>query len=56
MSTGTRDPILGVIAAGAYADIILVNVKRLDDLDLVADPHAIIDQIMKVGRIYKNTN
>ena len=38
-----RDPYLGaelgVIAEGAYADLILVDGNPLEDLDLVADPH-----------------
>ncbi len=46
---------LGVIEEGAYADLILVNGNPLEDLDLVADPHANFDLIMKDGVIYKNT-
>lgn len=46
---------LGVIAEGAYADLILVDGNPLDDIDLVADPAANFDLIMKDGVIYKNT-
>ena len=49
-----RDGPLGVIAEGAYADLILVDGNPLDDLDLIADPDANFDLIMKDGKIYKN--
>ena len=39
---------------GAYADLILVAGNPLEDLDLVADPDANFDLIMKDGKIYKN--
>jgi imidazolonepropionase-like amidohydrolase len=55
--SGPRNPYpgeLGVIAEGAYADLILVDGNPLEDLDLVADPHANFDLIMKDGKIYKN--
>ncbi|WP_204115593.1 metal-dependent hydrolase family protein [Shimia biformata] len=45
---------LGVIAEGAYADLILVDGNPLEDINLVADPHANFDLIMKDGKIYKN--
>jgi len=50
-----RDGPLGVIKAGAYADLILVDGNPLEDLDLVADPAANFDLIMKDGVIYKDT-
>ncbi len=57
--SGPRNPYyegeLGVIAAGAYADLILVNGNPLEDLSLVADPHENFDLIMKDGVIYKNS-
>jgi len=57
--SGPRDPYqagdLGVIAEGAYADLILVDGNPLENLDLVADPEANFDLIMKDGKIYKNT-
>ena len=46
---------LGVIAEGAYADLILVDGNPLEDLGLVADPNANFDVIMKNGVIYKNS-
>ena len=46
---------LGVIAEGAYADLILVDGNPLEDLDLVGDPHENFDLIMKDGVIYKNS-
>ena len=56
--SGPRHPYqqgpLGVIREGAYADLILVDGNPLEDIDLVADPHANFDLIMKDGVIYKN--
>lgn len=56
--SGPRSPYqdgpLGVIAAGAYADLILVDGNPLEDLSLVADPDANFDLIMKDGVIFKN--
>ena len=49
-----RDGPLGVIAEGAYADLILVDGNPLEDLDLIADPDANFDLIMKDGVIYKD--
>jgi len=46
---------LGVIAEGAYADVILVDGNPLEEIDLIADPHENFDLIMKDGVIYKNT-
>lgn len=46
---------LGVIAEGAYADLILVDGNPLENIDLVADPHANFDLIMKDGVIYKKS-
>jgi len=45
---------LGVVEEGAYADLILVDGNPLEDLDLVSDPEANFDVIMKDGAIYKN--
>jgi imidazolonepropionase-like amidohydrolase len=57
--SGPRNPYqegaLGVIEEGAYADLILVDGDPLETLDLVADPDANFDLIMKDGEIYKNT-
>jgi len=49
-----REGPLGVIAEGAYADLILVDGNPLLDIDLIADPEANFDLIMKDGKIYKN--
>jgi imidazolonepropionase-like amidohydrolase len=49
-----REGKLGVIAEGAYADLILVDGNPLDNLDLVADPDKNFNLIMKDGVIYKN--
>ena len=40
---------LGVIEEGAYADILIVDGNPLEDLDLIADPEANFDLIMKDG-------
>ncbi|SDI88673.1 metal-dependent hydrolase family protein [Alloyangia pacifica] len=57
--SGARNPYqegpLGVIAEGAYADLILVDGNPLEDLDLVADPETNFDLIMKDGVVFKNT-
>ena len=50
-----REGPLGVIREGAYADLILVDGNPLKNIDLVADPEANFDLIMKDGKIYKNT-
>ncbi len=44
---------LGVIEEGAYADMILVNGNPLENIDLIGDPKANFDMIMKDGIIYK---
>jgi len=49
-----REGPLGVIADGAYADLILVDGNPLEDLDVLADPQGKFDLIMKDGKIYKN--
>jgi imidazolonepropionase-like amidohydrolase len=49
-----REGPLGVIAEGAYADLILVDGNPLENLDLLADPDGKFDLIMKDGVIYKN--
>jgi len=56
--SGPRNPYplgaLGVIAEGAYADLILVDGNPLQELDLISNPHANFDLIMKDGVIHKN--
>jgi imidazolonepropionase-like amidohydrolase len=46
---------LGVVEAGALADLLLVDGNPLDDINLVANPGKNFVVIMKDGRIYKNT-
>ena len=56
--SGPRNPYpakLGVIEAGAYADILLVDGDPISDIGLIADPEKNLKIIMKNGRIYKNT-
>jgi len=55
--SGPRNPYpekIGVIEAGAYADLIVVNGDPLANIDLVADPDRNFAFIMKDGVIYKN--
>jgi imidazolonepropionase-like amidohydrolase len=46
---------LGVVEAGALADLLLVDGNPLDDINLVANPEKNFVVIMKDGKIYKNT-
>ena len=45
---------LGVIAPGAYADLLLVDGDPLRDLKLFQDQGAHLVAIMKGGRFHKN--
>ena len=56
--SGLRNPYpgkLGVVAANALADLLLVDGNPLENINLVADPHRSFVVIMKDGRIFKNT-
>jgi imidazolonepropionase-like amidohydrolase len=56
--SGPRNPYpgkLGVIEAGAFADILLIDGDPVADIDLLADPAKTLALIMKDGRIFKNT-
>jgi imidazolonepropionase-like amidohydrolase len=56
--SGPRNPYpakLGVIEAGALADLLVVEGNPIEDIRLVADPGKNFKIIMKDGRIYKNT-
>ena len=57
--TGERNPYqdgpIGVIEAGAYADILLVDGNPLEGTKILVDYEENIDLIMKDGVIYKNT-
>jgi imidazolonepropionase-like amidohydrolase len=46
---------LGVIAEGAYADLLLVDGNPLEDVEVMLDPAKNFDLIMKDGKIHKNT-
>lgn len=55
--SGPRNPYpgrLGVVEAGALADLVLVEGDPLADIDLIADPARNFVVIMKDGRIYKD--
>jgi len=45
---------LGVIAPGAYADLLVVDGDPLADLRLMIDPQRNLKGIMKDGVLYKN--
>jgi len=55
---GERDPYrdapFGVIAPGAWADVLLVDGNPLDDLSLIADPAKYLAVIVKGGVVHKN--
>ncbi|MGU3400289.1 amidohydrolase family protein [Brucellaceae bacterium D45D] len=56
--SGPRNPYpgkVGVIEAGAYADILLIDGDPIADIKLLADPDKNLKIIMKDGHIYKNT-
>ncbi len=56
--SGPRNPYpgrLGVVAEGAYADLLVVEGDPLTDLDLLGDPAKNFHVIMKDGKVYKNT-
>lgn len=57
--TGPRNPYqegpLGIIATGAYADLLIVDGNPLEDVSLLEDHENNIRLIMKDGKIYKNT-
>ena len=55
--SGPRNPypgMLGVIAEGAYADLLLINGDPLKDLSVLEHPETSLALIMKDGRIYKD--
>jgi imidazolonepropionase-like amidohydrolase len=56
--SGPRSPYpgkLGLVEAGAYADLLLVDGDPTTNIDLVADAEKNFKIIMKDGRIHKNT-
>lgn len=56
--SGDRNPYpapLGVIAPGAYADLLVVNGNPLENLDLIGTPETGLSLIMQGGRLHRNT-
>lgn len=56
--SGPRNPYphaLGVIAPGAYADILIADGDPIRGLDFLAEPDTALRLIMKDGRIHKDT-
>jgi imidazolonepropionase-like amidohydrolase len=57
--SGTKNPYregpIGVIEAGAYADMLLIDGNPLDDVTVMADWKNNIKVIIKDGKIFKNT-
>jgi imidazolonepropionase-like amidohydrolase len=45
---------LGVIAPGAYADLLVIDGDPLSDLMVLTDPQRHLKLVMKGGVIYKN--
>jgi len=45
---------VGIVAPGAYADLLVVDGNPLDDIRVLTDPGRNLKLIMKEGRIYKN--
>jgi imidazolonepropionase-like amidohydrolase len=55
--SGPRNPYpgkLGVVEAGALADLLVVDGNPVDDIKLVADPDRNFLIIMKDGKIWRN--
>ena len=50
-----REGPLGVIKAGAYADLLIVDGNPLENILLLGDPEKNLRVIMKDGKIYKDT-
>lgn len=56
--SGERNPYpapLGVIRAGAYADLLVVDGNPLEDIALIGEPERAFVVIMKDGRLHRNT-
>ena len=47
---------LGTIAPGAYADLLVVDGNRSADIRVLAEPERTLKLIMKGGIIYKNSH
>jgi imidazolonepropionase-like amidohydrolase len=56
--SGLRNPYpgkIGVVEAGALADLLLVDGDPLENIEMIADPEKSFVVIMKDGRVHKNT-
>lgn len=56
--SGPRNPYdgkLGVLEAGAFADVLLVDGNPLENIDLMGEPEKNLALIMKDGVVHKNT-
>lgn len=57
--SGERHPYkegpLGVIKQGAYADLLIVEGKPLEDIKVLGDPENSLKLIVKDGKVFKNT-
>ncbi|WP_427184194.1 amidohydrolase family protein [Bordetella bronchialis] len=49
-----RKGLLGVVAEGAYADLLALDVNPLDDITVLSQPEQTLQLIMKGGKIYKD--
>jgi imidazolonepropionase-like amidohydrolase len=49
-----REGELGVVAPGAYADLLVVDGNPLDDIRVLTTPEQNLKLIMKEGQVYKN--
>jgi imidazolonepropionase-like amidohydrolase len=48
------DGLLGTVAAGAYADLLVVDGDPLEDIGLLAEPETHVRMVMKAGRIHSD--
>ena len=46
---------LGVVEAGAFADLLVLNGNPLENIKLIEDPGNSLAVVMKDGRVHKNT-
>jgi imidazolonepropionase-like amidohydrolase len=46
---------VGVIAPGAYADLLVLDANPLDDINVLAEPEQHVNLIMKGGKLYRDT-
>jgi imidazolonepropionase-like amidohydrolase len=57
--SGPRNPYgdtpIGVIEAGAYADLLIMEGNPLEDISVLTQPETNLSVIMKDGVIHKNT-